>query len=322
MGIGEESSTSSSGGITHPLRMEDVLQSITWGANKSGLATLAIKSAHFGTYLRMDGWGPYLTSKGGGIINCQSFIGISELFRLVPQEDGTVGIQSVHCGNFIRMDGENVMDTSNGSGTGGTVNCQSFVGEMEKFTIQALEGGCVAIKSPLFHTYLRMDAINAVTQPINLGGGNVNCSREIRSWERFYIEVIKPVVALKSLACKLYLRVDCCSSNTEGRVSGQNYLGAWEKFILVRGEDGTVQIKSEAFKTFFIHVLDDETKSVTVSDKLSSKFLLQFQEDGTVVFGSVDNKGWYLSMATDGTVTCMPEDLNHKSHCFIIVVDT
>lgn len=47
-----------------------------------GLATLAIKSAHFGTYLRMDGWGPYAPSTGGGIVNCQPFIGIYELFRL------------------------------------------------------------------------------------------------------------------------------------------------------------------------------------------------------------------------------------------------
>jgi hypothetical protein len=32
-----------------------------------------------------------------------------------------------------------------------------------------------------------MDAINAASQPIQTGGGNVNCSKEIRSWERFYI---------------------------------------------------------------------------------------------------------------------------------------
>lgn len=49
----------------------------------------------------------------------------------VPQEHGTVGIQSVHCGNYLRMDGENVTDNG-----GGVVNCQSFVGYMEKFNIR------------------------------------------------------------------------------------------------------------------------------------------------------------------------------------------
>ena len=218
-----------------------------------------------------------------------------------------------------------------------------------------------------------MDAINAASQPIQTGGGSVNCSKEIRSWERFYIgihlpsslplpllpspspspahwpictEAIKPVVALKSLACKLYLRVDCCGSNTaaEGSrrvVSGQHYLGAWEKFILgiplfllvplhfalrplfppshppsstpfpspcmevtltiillVRADDGTVSLKSEAFKTFYlsvhIHPQGEDTggqqqqqhhpsppppqhqhATVTVSEELQSKFLMR-----------------------------------------------
>ena len=49
----------------------------------------------------------------------------------MPQEDGSVGIQSVHSGNFLRMDGESVIDNA-----GGVVNCQSFVGFMEKFSIR------------------------------------------------------------------------------------------------------------------------------------------------------------------------------------------
>jgi hypothetical protein len=51
----------------------------------------------------------------------------------VPQSDGCVAIQSVHCGNWLRMDGENVTDNG-----GGVVNCQSFVGFMEKFYIGML----------------------------------------------------------------------------------------------------------------------------------------------------------------------------------------
>jgi len=203
---------------------EDLFQSITWGMNKSGKATLAIKSAHFGTYLRMDGRGPFAPTKGGGLVNCQAFVGVRELFRIIPQSDGSVGIQAVHSGNWLRMDGENVTDNG-----GGEVNCQSFVGFMEKFHIDPVDGGAVAFRSSQYGTYLRMDAINAATQSVYTGGGSVNCSREIRSWERFYIEAIRPAVALKSVACKLFLRVDCCSSISERRISGQGYLGAWEK---------------------------------------------------------------------------------------------
>jgi len=313
MGIGDETPRPLQTGSPN-LRTEDVLQSITWGANKSGKATLAIKSAHFGTYLRMDGWGPKDPAKGGGIVNSQTFIGIFELFRLVPQEDGSVGIQSVHCGNYLRMDGENVTDNG-----GGAVNCQSFVGFMEKFIIQPVEGGAVAIKSASYNTYLRMDAIGTATLPIVTGGGSVNCSREIRSWERFYIEAIKPVVALKSVACKLYLRVDCCISITEGRVCGQNYLGAWEKFILERTEDGAVSLKSEAFKSY-LHIQDAQG-TVTVSEGPMSQFLIHFQPEGYVAFESVTYRDMYLHMAANGVVSCKPPPICNN-HCFFIVVDT
>lgn len=49
-----------------------------------------------------------------------------------------------------------------------------------------------------------------------------------------FTEVVRPVVALKSVSCKLFLRVDCChsSNKSEWKISGQTYLGAWEKFIL------------------------------------------------------------------------------------------
>jgi len=214
------------------------------------------------------------------------------------------------------MDGENVTDNE-----GGIVNCQSFVGVMEKFSIHALDGGAIAIRSTLYNTYLRMDAINAATQPGQTGGGSVNCSKEVRSWERFYIEVIKPVVALKSLACKLYMRVDCCSSNTGNKVSGQNYLGAWEKFILVRADDGTVSLKSEAFKTFFLHIQDAKDGTVSVSEELQSKFLIHFQPSGSVVFESFEHKDLYLNMAPTGVVSCTPSPICNN-HCFIIVVDT
>jgi len=295
---------------------EDLLQSITWGVNRSGKATLAIKSAHFGTYLRMDGRGPFAPTGGGGVVNCQPFVGMWELFRIIPQSDGSVGIQSVHCGNWLRMDGENVTDNG-----GGVVNCQSFVGFMEKFYIDPLEDGAVAFRSCQFGTYLRMDAINAATQSIFTGGGHVNCSKEVRSWERFYIEAIRPVVALKSLSCKLYLRVDCCHSSNiaEGKISGQAYLGAWEKFILVRSDDGTVSLKSEAFHSY-LFVLDSKG-TVIVSEDQRSKFKMIFQPEGSVVFECQDYKTLYLSMGANGVVSCSPPPIA-DSDCFLIVVDT
>lgn len=294
--------------------IDDLLQSISWGVNKSGKATLAIKSAHFGTYVRMDGRGQFAPTEGGGIVNCQTFVGIRELFRIIPQSDGSVAIQSVYCGNWLRMDGENVNDNG-----GGKVNCQSFVGFMEKFYIDPVDGGAVAFRSTQYGTYLRMDAINAATQSMFTGGGSLNCSKEIRSWERFYIEAIRPVVALKALSCNLFLRVDCCSSNTEGRISGQSYLGAWEKFILVRADDGTVNLKSEAFNSF-LHI-QDEQGALAVSNNKKSKFSVKFQPEGLVIFECLDYSiPLYLSMNVDGEVSCEPGPINECKN-FIIVVD-
>lgn len=295
---------------------EEVLQSISWGVNRSGKATLAIKSAHFGTYLRMDGRGPVVPGAGGGVVNCQPFISLWELFRIIPQSDGCVGIQSVYSGHWLRMDGSEV-----GENGGGTVNCQSFVGSMEKFHIDPLEDGAVAFRSTQFGTYLRMDAINAATQPITTGGGNVNCSKAIRSWERFYIEAIRPVVALKSANCKLYLRVDCChsSNKSEGKICGQTYLGAWEKFILVRADDGSVSLKSEAFQSY-INVADS-SGTLQLSDEQKSKFRIIFTSEGPIALECQDHKPLYLTMSPNGTVCCEPPPLR-ENHFFTIVVDT
>jgi len=295
---------------------DDLLQSFSWGVNKSGLATLAIKSAHFGTYLRMDGRGPILPGAGGGVVNCQPFVGLWELFRIVPQNDGSVAIQSVSCGHWLRMDGSNV-----GEEGGGVVNCQSFVGYMEKFHLEPLDDA-VAFRSVHYGTYLRMDAINAALQPISTGGGNVNCSKSIRSWERFKIEAIRPVVALKSWYSKLYLRVDCCHSNNkaDGKISGQTYLGAWEKFILVRSEDGLVCLKSEAFHSF-IYVVNS-SGTLGVSDSLKTKFKMHFLPDGAVALECIqDQRPMYLSLSQAGVVSCEPSPIQDANR-FTVIVDT
>lgn len=294
---------------------DDLIQSITWGINRSGKATLAIKSAHFGTYLRMDGRGNLAPTEGGGIVNCQTFVGIRELFRIIPQSDGSVAIQSVYSGDWLRMDGGNVTD----NGGGGKVNCQSFVGFMEKFYIDPVDGGAVAFRSASYGTYLRMDAINAATQSVFTGGGSINCSKDVRSWERFYIEAVRPVVALRALSCNLYLRVDCCNSKEGVRISGQRYLGAWEKFVLVRAEDGTVSLKSEAFNSF-LHV-QDEQGSLNVSNNIKSKFSINFQTEGQVLFECLDyNQPLYLAMNSLGEVSCESGPISDSKR-FLIVVD-
>lgn len=298
-----------------PNLAEELLQSISWGVNRSGKATLAIKSAHFGTYLRMDGRGPVLPGAGGGVVNCQPFVGLWELFRIVPQNDGSVAIQSVHCGNWLRMDGEGVEDNG-----GGVVNGQSFVGFMEKFHLDPLEDGAIAIRSATYGNYLRMDAINAATQPITQGGGHVNCSKEIRSWERFYIEAIRPVVALKSISCKLYLRVDCChsSNKSEGKISGQTYLGAWEKFVLVRSDDSTVSLKSEAFQTF---IYCDSSGTLSIREDAKTKFRLNFLPDGSVALECQEPKNMYICMSSSGVVSCEPAPIR-DNNMFTLIVDT
>jgi len=283
----------------------DALQSLVKGPD-TGVAALAIRSAFFGTYLCMDG--SNLDEDGGGKVYSHSYAGLWEMFRLVPQSDGTVAIQSLQFDTWLRMDAKDV-----GEEPGGAVNCQSYVGDLEKFHIVPQDEGSVAIQSARFGTYLRMESIGVSLQP--RGGGTVNCSKELRSWEKFYIHVVPPVFGIRSQAHHLYLRMDCHQDN---KVSGQTYFGQWQKFELTWQEGGAVGIKSVAFRRY-LSVHENEGRA-GCADSMgpNEKFTAVLQNDGTAAFLSLEHK-LYLSMASNGEISFSNQlDNNEK---FEIIVD-
>jgi phospholipase C len=91
--------------------------------------TFAIASIKFpGVYLRMDG--------GNCQVNCQFGVASYEKFYVVPQGDGIVAFASqAFPGKYLRMDGTGVTQSSP---TGGTVNCQGFASDYEKFRINLI----------------------------------------------------------------------------------------------------------------------------------------------------------------------------------------
>jgi len=288
-------------------RTGEDLKALLSGINRSGQATLAIKSAHFGTYLRMDGRGP-IQEEGGGKVQSHAYVGLWELFRIVPQSDGSVGIQSTQFDTWLRMDARGAPCAVECGG--GTVNCQTFVGSMERFIIRAQEDGTVAFQSAQFGTYLRMESLGVAQKPS--GGGVVNCSKDVRSWERFLLDVVRPVIGIKSFMHNLFLRIDChvnkyddddISSNdvSKGKVRTEKYFGEWEKFEIDLQEDGAVAIKSVAFSCY----LSAENIKVGTSSTVGSKekFFISHMNDGLVAFKSHANAEMQLSMSTSGEIS-------------------
>ncbi|OGM45824.1 hypothetical protein ABOM_005484 [Aspergillus bombycis] len=102
--------------------------------------TFSILSAEFpNIYLRMDGGNVKPGQRygsGTGVVNCQVGSRSYEKFRFVDQEDGSKAIVSVRFPDaYLRMENEK---KEGGSGGGGTVNCQSYVGTLEKFIIHVV----------------------------------------------------------------------------------------------------------------------------------------------------------------------------------------
>jgi len=275
------------------------------GDKRIGTAVLAIRSAHFGTYLRMDARGTYSstgTTEGFGIVNAQTYIGLWELFRFVPQQGGTVAIQSLHFKTWLRVDSRSLVEQN-----GGIVNCQSFVGSMERFYIEPQDDGTVSLRSAEFGTYLRMDGIGINTNPHTLGGGIVNCSNYLGSWERFHIDVVPPVVAIKSINSRSFLRMDGrdVSEPLEaggGFVGCREYIGDWGKFQIEAQEDGTVAFKSVPFGAYLR--VDGEHGKVNCQSFVGhfERFYCVPQDDGHVVIMSVAC-GKYLSVSVTGEVS-------------------
>jgi len=252
--------------------------------------------------------GSNLDEGGEGKVYSHSYAGLWEMFRLVPQSDGSVAIQSLQFDTWLRMDANNVEEEP-----GGVVNCQSYVGDMEKFKIIPQDDGSVAIKSVRFGTYLRMESLGVSLQP--RGGGTVNCSKELRSWEKFNIHVVPAVFGIRSQAHKLYLRMDC---HQDKRLSGQTYFGQWQKFELIFQEDRTVGIKSVAFRQYLSVHEDGVSGGFSAVMGLREKFIAALQNDGTAAFLSTEvNK--YLSMASDGSISFQTELDSHEK--FEIIVD-
>lgn len=261
--------------------------------------------------------------EGGGKVQSHAYVGLWELFRIVPQTDGSVAIQSTQFDTWLRMDARGApCAPENG---GGTVNCQNFVGSMERFLFVPQEDGTVAIQSTQYGTYLRMESIGVAQNP--RGGGTVNCSKEVRSWERFYLVVVRPVIGIKSSTMNLFLRIDCHVNKYEdeengnnvskGKVCAQGYFGEWEKFEIDLQDDGSVAIKSVAFSCY----LSAENAKVGCSSTVGSKekFLISHMNDGLVAFKSHSNNEMQLSMSTSGEIS-MKSTLGN-SEKFEIIMD-
>jgi len=303
-------------------KVGEELKALLNGITRSGQATLAIRSAHFGTYLRMDGRGPIM-EEGGGRVQSHAYVGLWELFRIVPQNDGSVAIQSTQFDTWLRMDARGApCAPENG---GGTVNCQNFVGSMERFLLVPQDEGTVAIRSTQYGTYLRMDSIGVAQKPS--GGGVVNCSKEVRSWEKFLLVVVRPVIGIKVSSMSMFLRIDChvnkyedddsATNITKGKVCAQSYFGEWEKFEIDLQDDGAVAIKSVSFSCY---LSADNTKmgcSSSVGSK--EKFLISHMNDGLVAFKSHNNNDLHLSMSTSGEIS-MKSTLGN-SEKFEIIMD-
>lgn len=147
------------------------------------MPVVAIQSAEFNVYLRMDGrevTGE--TGDGSGIVNCQYQIAPWEVFEIsAPDPDGAVTIASVSFpGIYLRMDAQG------GSGPDarpGAVNCQYGAGEWEKFRLEQQPDGTVLIGSVAFTgAYLRVDGRGVDESEPH--GGTVGFTYAPGPWER------------------------------------------------------------------------------------------------------------------------------------------
>lgn len=248
------------------------------------------------------------------------YVSPSISYLVVPQSDGSVAIQSTQFDTWLRMDARGAPCAPEQGG--GTVNCQNFVGSMERFLLVPQEDGTVAIQSAQYGTYLRMDSIGVAQKPS--GGGVVNCSKEVRSWERFYLVVVRPVIGIKSSSIGSFLRIDCHVDKYEhddnvskGKVGVCNYFGEWEKFEIDLQDDGSVAIKSVSFSSY----LSAENAKVGCSNTVGTKekFFISHMNDGLVAFKSHNNNEMQLSVSTAGEIS-MKSTLGN-SEKFEIIMD-
>jgi phospholipase C len=140
---------------------------------------------------------------------------------------------------YLRIDGSGVRAAM--SGGGGTVNCQSGVGDCETLEERPQPDGTVALASVLFpDVFLRMDG-SGVTSASDSGAGTVNCQLGVGPWEKFHKRAQPDgTVAFESAAFPgTYLRMDARgigefgSAAGAGTVNCQFGVGPWEKFLLL-----------------------------------------------------------------------------------------
>jgi hypothetical protein len=140
---------------------------------------------------------------------------------------------------YLRIDGSGVRAAM--SGGGGTVNCQSGVGDCETLEERPQPDGTVALASVSFpDVFLRMDG-SGITSASDSGAGTVNCQLGVGPWEKFHKRAQPDAtVAFESAAFPgTYLRMDARgidefgSAAGAGTVNGQFGVGPWEKFLLL-----------------------------------------------------------------------------------------
>jgi hypothetical protein len=222
---------------------------------------------------------------------------------------------------YIRMDGRDRPF--------GVVNCQFGVvyntpdlGPGYEFvTIELQADGTVAIGSYAFPgCYLRLDG-SGVTQPVDTGGGVVNCEFHVGPFEKYRMHGQPDgSIALESVAFPgCYLRLDGSGVTQPvgaggGVVNCQFGVGPFEKFFI---HSLYTRIYSIAFPGISLRmVAEDLTEPVepgggvvegTSADSAYSIIRFELQADGTVAIGSYEFPGCYLRLDARGITQPMEE---------------
>lgn len=149
--------------------------------------------------LRMAGEAsPQRSEHGFGLVNCQADQNDPdknpwEIFNVIRNDDGTVSFESqAFPSNYLRMEG--VQSPSPSAPGFGTVNCQAYIGSLERFKVAVLSdtanGVLTSIESNAYPSnYLRM-AGEVAPVPTAPGFGTVNCQAYVGPYEQFHLGAV------------------------------------------------------------------------------------------------------------------------------------
>ncbi|KAH8600066.1 hypothetical protein B0O99DRAFT_682525 [Bisporella sp. PMI_857] len=159
----------------------------------AALVLVSIQSAYFpGSYLRIDGRDVVSPSgPGGGIVNCQNFVGAYEQHYIETHPSGAFSILSHQFANvYLRMDGSKVLPGVSYPDGSPTVNAQAYTaGAYEQFRWEWPGDGYWVIASATQPgRYLRMKNVDIQGGPS--GAGVVNIQNGAGPFEKFVITIL------------------------------------------------------------------------------------------------------------------------------------